>query len=369
MTADKSQPAEHSIEKQSVKPGDKPPAGTLITEQADNVIQQRLKAREALQAFRPTRDPSNSFRIDMGDGSEVKDTRPINQVEIVASGLAGMAPQVGVGEAGQLAPITPPQETQIAFKVHDPFEHLKHGVTDGVRHKAQEVHERQLLPHEGKEDQYVDYKAAREALHTAGLDKYHLPPNTIGAMLRNEQTHYKVTDQWQDEEVARTGTILKNGKEDSWASIGPAQMQVRNIHHLIDAKDANGDPKYPFLQHMKKDPLRGALDPKNAALLAAAYLADEIDNRHIKPKDVTAQSMAYLYNEDVHSYGHPKHYISCDGYTLKFQKIVHPDLKDEKYPSPEVLKHSNHVGNVMDSLKKVDEYEEKHSKQDKDKPH
>jgi hypothetical protein len=138
MTADKSQPAEHGIEKQSVKPGDKPPAGTPITEQADNVIQQRLKAREALQAFRPTRDTSNSFRIDMGDGSEVKDKRPINQVEIVAAGLAGTAPQAGVGEAGKLAPITPPQETQIALKVHDPFEHLKHGVTDGVRHKVQE---------------------------------------------------------------------------------------------------------------------------------------------------------------------------------------------------------------------------------------
>lgn len=57
-------------------------------------------------------------------------------------------------------------------------------------------------------------KAAREALHAAGLDKYHLPPNIIGAMLRNEQNHYKLTDQWQDEEVARTGKILlKNGKE------------------------------------------------------------------------------------------------------------------------------------------------------------
>jgi hypothetical protein len=40
-----------------------------------------------------------------------------------------------------------------------------------------------------------------------------------------------------------------------------------------------------------------------------------------------------------------------------------------EHPSPEVVKHSNHVGNVMDSLKKVDEYEKKHSKQDKDQPH
>lgn len=141
-------------------------------------------------------------------------------------------------------------------------------------------------------------------------------------------------------------------------------MQVRNIHHLIDAKDAHGHSKYPFLQDMAKDPLRAALDPKNAALLAAALLADEIENRHIQPKDVTAQSMACIYNEDVHSYGHPKQYLSCDGYTLKFQRMIHHDLKDEHYPSAEVVKHSHHVGNVMGSLQKVDEYEKQHQKKE-----
>ena len=137
--------------------------------------------------------------------------------------------------------------------------------------------------------------------------------------------------------------------------------------NTIDAKNADGEPKYPFLQHMKDDPLRSALDPKNAALLTAAYLVDKIEEQHIKPSDMTAASMAYIYNPDVHSYGHPKHYIACSSIELKFQKMVHPDLKDENYPSPEVVKHSIHASHVLANLQKIEEAEKhKHSK---DKPH
>jgi hypothetical protein len=159
----------------------------------------------------------------------------------------------------------------------------------------------------------------------------------------------------QDKEIEEKGTVhLPNGKEDPYASIGPAQMQIRNIRRLIEAKDENGDPKYPFLQHMKDDPIRAALDKKNAALLTGAYFADEIERRHLKPNEVTAESLAYMYNPDVHSFGNPKQYVACeDKLSLGIQKIIHKDLKDEMFPSAEVTKHSIHVKHVMDNLAKI----------------
>lgn len=51
-----------------------------------------------------------------------------------------------------------------------------------------------VFVHRGKEDNHVDYKAAQEAFKTAGLDKYGLPNNLIGAIMRNEQHYYKNTD-------------------------------------------------------------------------------------------------------------------------------------------------------------------------------
>ena len=103
MTADKSHATDHSIEKQSVKPGDKPPAGTPITEKADNTIQQRLQEREALKAYRLTRDPNNAFSIDMGNGSEVKDKRPVVQPETASNWLSETPPTTVIEELAKLA--------------------------------------------------------------------------------------------------------------------------------------------------------------------------------------------------------------------------------------------------------------------------
>lgn len=74
MTADKPQPAEQHLEKQSPK-GDKPPAGTPITNKDDNRIQQLQERREALATARLTQDPNKGLKIDMGDGRVVEDAR------------------------------------------------------------------------------------------------------------------------------------------------------------------------------------------------------------------------------------------------------------------------------------------------------
>jgi hypothetical protein len=132
-------------------------------------------------------------------------------------------------------------------------------------------------------------------------------------------------------------------------------MQIRHIRSLISAQDKHGQPKFPFLQHMTDDPVRACLNKRNAALLVGAYLANEIENRHVKPEDVSIKSLAYAYNEDVHSFGKPKQYVACeDQVSLALQRRLHPDLKDEHYPSAEVVAKSVHAQHVTDSLSAIE---------------
>lgn len=72
---DKPQPAEQHLEKQQSPKGDKPPAGTPITNKDDNRIQQLQEKREALATARLTQDPNKGLKIDMGDGRVVEDAR------------------------------------------------------------------------------------------------------------------------------------------------------------------------------------------------------------------------------------------------------------------------------------------------------
>ena len=212
-----------------------------------------------------------------------------------------------------------------------------------------------VFVHRGNEDKYVDYKAAQEALKTAGLDKLGLPRNLIAAIMRNEQHYYKNTDADQDKQVREKGTVLKDGKEDPNASIGPAQMQIRNIKHLVDLKNADGKPEYPYLQQMKDDPLRAALEPKNAALLVAAYsneIVKDLKAHHIQKP--TAEQVIYLYNDDVNSYGSGKEKtfisVSAPG-AAKAEKFLHSDLRRERIPNdPRILENSVHVRHVMHAL-------------------
>jgi hypothetical protein len=212
--------------------------------------------------------------------------------------------------------------------------------------------------HRGNEDKYVDYKVAQEAFKTAGLDKLGLPNNLIGAIMRNEQHYYKNTDADQDKEVKEKGTVFKDGKENPKASIGPAQMQIRNIKHLIEMKNADGKPEYTYLQHMKDDPIRGALDPKNAAFLVAAHTNEIV--KDLKAHGIqkpTAEQVIYVYNDDVNSYGTGKDKkfvcVSAPG-TASSEKLMHPDLRRERIPNDlRILENSDHVRHVMHALDEV----------------
>lgn len=154
------------------------------------------------------------------------------------------------------------------------------------------------------------------------------------------------------------GTVLKDGKEDSKASIGPAQMQIRNIKHLVDLKNPDGKPEYPYLQHMKDDPLRGALDAKNAALLVAAYskeIVKDLQAHGIQKPSV--EQVIYLYNDDVNSFGTGKEKtfisVSAPG-SATAEKLLHSDLRRERIPNDsQILEKSVHVRHVMHALDEV----------------
>lgn len=221
--------------------------------------------------------------------------------------------------------------------------------------------ERAVFPHRGQEDKYVDYAAAKQAFNAAHLNEYpNVSPELVGAAMRNEQHFYKKSDEDQDKQVREKGTVLKaDGTEDTTASIGPAQMQIGKIRELVNAIDEKtGQPKYPFLSHLKADPIRGAEDPKNAALLTAAYLAQSAEKLKAMNIDVNNQTLAYTWNPDVFKTG--GRYECPSSVQLKAEHSLPSQLRPHRESvwnptDPQILKTSTHVHNVNEQLKLIQE--------------
>ncbi len=205
-----------------------------------------------------------------------------------------------------------------------------------------------FFPHRYEEDKYIDYKTAFVAYKIAGLDKYPgVTENLIPAILYNEQRGYKSPDAFQDLEVQLFGTVTFPFNEKS--SIGSAQMQIRNIKHLIDAKDELDNPKYPYLQHMRDNSLKLAENPQNAALLTAAYLADKAKDLQSHGLPVNNRTLAYMWNYDV----------NLDKLKGSYYSVFssHPQKANDvrqKYPNNEnILQASGTVHDIMSQFEHV----------------
>lgn len=104
----------------------------------------------------------------------------------------------------------------------------------------------------------------------------HINPDLIAGIIRNEQFFYKnLFDTGPDNYVKTHGNldVLENT-----ASIGPAQIQVRNIQNLMK--------QFPEqLAPYAKDPLRAALNPGDAPMFVAAYMSNIIEHleKHTNP--------------------------------------------------------------------------------------
>lgn len=141
------------------------------------------------------------------------------------------------------------------------------------------------FPHRGREDEFIDYaaclkanKAFPELAKHVGDGPGKIDADLIAATMRNEQFHYvNVKDTGPDHYVRAHGNWPFNRDE----SIGPAQIQVRNIEHLAE--------KFPKTLGTKADAVKSAATVEYAPYFVAAYFADVIqgiESKH-KPEYIT----------------------------------------------------------------------------------
>lgn len=243
----------------------------------------------------------------------------------------------------------------------DPLKDLQDGLNWLGKDSTREAAAEKLgsFPHRGQEDKFIDYASTKDAHNQFHLNRYGLPDSTIASFMRNEQHYFKPSDDAQDKEVRESGTVhysvidggMKAGQENVSASIGPAQIQIRNIRDLVNATNSDGSPIYPQLAHMNDDPIRAALEQKNAALLVGAYLDREAGKLKQRGLPVTTESLAYAYNQDVftRTKDGKTEYISPD---LLGRKTLGPEWKPVRMSDlnennlSQVLSASRHVGHI-----------------------
>jgi hypothetical protein len=147
----------------------------------------------------------------------------------------------------------------------------------------------------------VSMRAAESAYDAfPQLAEHGLPRRIVAALILNEVRHRKPKDPYEDALVGMFGKVVdvRHGfKDNPDASIGPGQIQVRNIRELAQHYDQL--KKFP-------DPVRAALDPGKAPYFVAAYLVERIswlqayNAKHEQAKvPINDGTLFYLYNPDV----------------------------------------------------------------------
>jgi hypothetical protein len=98
----------------------------------------------------------------------------------------------------------------------------------------------------------------------------HIAPDLIAGIMRNEQYYYKQgIDTGSDNYVRNHGNL--DILHDQTYSIGPAQLQIRNIHEMIR--------QFPEqLGRYASDPLRAALNSGDAPYFVAAYMSHMVNH-------------------------------------------------------------------------------------------
>jgi len=145
-------------------------------------------------------------------------------------------------------------------------------------------------------------RAADRAYDAFNLESLNLPRSLIPGIILNEIKHYKPLVDDKQTFAVEYGLKLQPRE-----SLGPAQLQVRNIMGLIEAcNEKTGECLYPQLQSFKDAPLKAALEPENAPYFVAAYIVNEagkidrynkIHRAVVVP--INADTLAYRYNPDV----------------------------------------------------------------------
>ena len=150
-----------------------------------------------------------------------------------------------------------------------------------------------LYSHRGQEDKWVDYKAVESAYKEFPVFERHrnIPADLISAMIRNEQHYYMDAKEGDAEKAILEG---KGETVGGTKSIGPAQIQIRNIEHLLKEYPQLTDPELGGID--KADFMRDALKPDKSAWLATAYVADRMQVREAQGKPITIEALIQDYN-------------------------------------------------------------------------
>lgn len=187
------------------------------------------------------------------------------------------------------------------------------------------------------------------------LAKHEIPKEMISGIILNEVLHAgDPLDPAEDLSVRMFGTVRDwNGLEKQTVSVGPAQMQIRNIRHLVE--------KYPELSNFKDDPIRAAINPETAPMFVAAYLCDKIEllenyNRQHsaqKPVPVESATLAYLYNPDVISKDeHYRRIDEADKLANKMHLDTRAGWKTENYANnDEIVLHSKTIQDILSATR------------------
>lgn len=205
----------------------------------------------------------------------------------------------------------------------------------------------------------LDLRAADRAYDAFNLESLNLPRSLIPGIILNEIKHYKPLADDKQAFAVEYGLKLQPRE-----SLGPAQLQVRNIMGLIEARnEKTGECLYPQLQSFKDAPLKAALEPENAPYFVAAYIVNEagkidrynkIHRAVVVP--INADTLAYRYNPDV--------FIDDQGIKRCLepaekisQKLTgRPNFQECPWPMRGIVEKSNHVRNVKASIKEVEPY-------------
>jgi len=132
--------------------------------------------------------------------------------------------------------------------------------------------EKLSFPHKGNPEQFFDVEAARfVSQYLPRLSRYSelqggIAPKLIYAIMMNEQTYYHALKDGIPDAIVRSfGNFPSN------ISVGPAQMQLKNIEHL--------SKKYPNLFGIEKASEVKQLSGEKsvATALVGAYLDDRIE--------------------------------------------------------------------------------------------
>jgi hypothetical protein len=186
-------------------------------------------------------------------------------------------------------------------------EPLLKGINDWMQHKPDMTYMEYLTGIEKDRGRSpwkdVSFEGADKAYAAfPELAKRDIPKELISGIILNEVLHSgDPRDPIEDMTANLHGTVKdSHGKEEKYVSVGPAQMQIQNIRHLVE--------NYPQLAQFKGDAVRAAINPENTPMFVAAYLTDKIhilDNFNKNHPEgqipVNAATLAYMYNPDVDS--------------------------------------------------------------------